>query len=548
MSPQKEKKQSNITPNAPVAPRNRHVLGGVAALTFSNLLVKVLGMLFKIPLANQIGEEGMAYYNLAYNIFKWFYMISTAGLPVAISILISRSRARARLNETRRIDQISQEMFLLIGAIGCLSMYLGADWFAAIQGAPDAAQSMRFIAPSLFFICIASAARGYFQGFEELQPTAVSQVIEAACKLLLGILFAWYSLTVRHDPLYTVAAFAIGGSCVGTALSMGYLLIRKLRFHPTLLSRATSPDPRTASKRRIAKTLMKIAFPITLSASVMSLTDLLDSVLTINYLTTGAGIDHETALRQYGNYTSLAVPMYNLPLALVYPICSAVVPALCAAYTAGRHKRADTLLGTTFQCAATIAFPCAMGLCVLSYPILSLLYRADMAQSGAPQLSVLAASVIFVSMLSVTNAALQATGHETLPIVSMLIGAGVKLLSSSLLTTRPDIGILGVPMSTSLCYFSIMMINLFFTVKYTGVHLSFVKVFFKPAFAATGCAVVAPVVYRLLLHVAPSALACLGAVGVAGGVYVLLLAAVGGLDVLRPMLELRKGSRVTEER
>lgn len=524
------------------------MLGGVAALTFSNLLVKVLGMLFKIPLANQIGEEGMAYYNLAYNIFKWFYMISTAGLPVAISILISRSRARSRLNETRRIDQISQGMFLLIGAIGCLSMYLGADWFAAIQGAPDAAQSMRFIAPSLFFICIASAARGYFQGFEELQPTAVSQVIEAACKLLLGILFAWYSLTVRHDPLYTVAAFAIGGSCVGTALSMGYLLIRKLRFRPTLLSSATSPDPRTASKRRIAKTLMKIAFPITLSASVMSLTDLLDSVLTINYLTTGAGIDHETALRQYGNYTSLAVPMYNLPLALVYPICSAVVPALCAAYTAGRHKRADTLLGTTFQCAATIAFPCAMGLCVLSYPILSLLYRADMAQSGAPQLSVLAVSVIFVSMLSVTNAALQATGHETLPIVSMLIGAGVKLLSSSLLTTRPDIGILGVPMSTSLCYFSIMMINLFFTIKYTGVHLSFVKVFFKPAFAATGCAVVAPVVYRLLLHVVPSALACLGAVGVAGGVYVLLLAAVGGLDVLRPMLELRKGSRVTEER
>ena len=525
------------------------MLGGVAALTFSNLLVKVLGMLFKIPLANQIGEEGMAYYNLAYNIFKWFYMISTAGLPVAISILISRSRARAKLNETRRIDQISQGMFLLIGAIGCLSMYLGADWFAAIQGAPDAAQSMRFIAPSLFFICISSAARGYFQGFEELQPTAVSQVIEAACKLLLGILFAWYSLTVRLRRRGASAranwAASMGS---GTALSMGYLLIRKLRFHPTLLSSATIPDPRTASKRRIAKTLMKIAFPITLSASVMSLTDLLDSVLTINYLTTGAGIDHETALRQYGNYTSLAVPMYNLPLALVYPICSAVVPALCAAYTAGRHKRADTLLGTTFQCAATIAFPCAMGLCVLSYPILSLLYRADMAQSGAPQLSVLAVSVIFVSMLSVTNAALQATGHETLPIVSMLIGAGVKLLSSSLLTTRPDIGILGVPMSTSLCYFSIMMINLFFTVKYTGVHLSFVKVFFKPAFAATGCAVVAPVVYRLLLHVAPSALACLGAVGVAGGVYVLLLAAVGGLDVLRPMLELRKGSRVTEER
>ena len=117
----------------------------------------------------------------------------------------------------------------------------------------------------------------------------------------MGILFAWYSLTVRHDPLYTVAAFAIGGSCVGTALSMGYLLIRKLRFRPVLLSTAMSPDPRSASKRRIAKTLMKIAFPITLSASVMSLTDLLDSVLTINYLTTGAGIDHEAALRQYGN-------------------------------------------------------------------------------------------------------------------------------------------------------------------------------------------------------------------------------------------------------
>lgn len=536
MSPQKEKKQFNITPNAPVAPRNRHVLGGVAALTFSNLLVKVLGMLFKIPLANQIGEEGMAYYNLAYNIFKWFYMISTAGLPVAISILISRSRARARLNETRRIDQISQGMFLLIGALGCLFMYLGADWFAAIQGAPDAAQSMRFIAPSLFFICIASAARGYFQGFEELQPTAVSQVIEAVCKLLLGILFAWYSLTVRHDPLYTVAAFAIGGSCVGTALSMGYLLIRKLRFRPVLLSTAMSPDPRSASKRRIAKTLMKIAFPITLSASVMSLTDLLDSVLTINYLTSGAGIDHETALRQYGNYTSLAVPMYNLPLALVYPICSAVVPALCAACSAGRQKRAQDLLQTTFQCVTSIAFPCAMGLSVLAYPILSFLYRSDMAQSGAPLLRVLAVSVIFVSILSVTNAALQATGHERLPIVSMLVGAVVKLLASSLLTTRPQIGILGVPLSTSICYFVIMILNLGFTIRYTGVHLPFFRVFLCPAVASVGCAVAASAAFRLFARVLSNAPACLLTVAVAGGVYFLVLAAFGGLSVFRPML------------
>lgn len=504
----------------PCAKRTNRFAQGVAALTCSNLLVKILGMLFKIPLTNLVGEEGMAYYNLAYNIFKWFYMISTAGLPVAVSILIARCRAMRQARQLAATDRVATFSLTVIGAVGCAVMILFSGAFADLQGAPDAKGCMLFIAPSLFFICVSSALRGYFQGFEELMPTAVSQVIEAGCKLGLGMLFALYALRVRQLPLYAVAAWAIGGSTVGTALSMLYLIGKKAHLRPALQPAARSRERRDRY-RTIAQGLAKIALPITLCASVMSLTDLIDSVLIINRLTGAAGVSHELALRQYGNYTSLAVPMYNLPLALIYPMCTAVVPALSAARASGDKEKLRAILNRTFQNVTLLAMPATLGLCVLSYPVLALLYRPAMAQTGAPLLSVLSLSVFFVAILSVTNAALQATGHEKLPIISMLIGAGVKIVSSSILTAHPEIGILGAPMSTSLCYFVIMLLNFRFVLKYTGVALSVSRIFFRPFCAAVGCAVCAAGSYRVLLHFAPKAVSTLLAIFVAVMVYAL---------------------------
>jgi len=180
---------------------------GVLVLTIANLLIKVIGLLFKIPITNIIGDEGMGYFNAAYTIYTWFYMISTAGLPVAVSVMISKGRTSGNFKEVKKIYKITMLLFVAIGLVGMLLMIFLSKSFADVMGSRSIYLSIIAIAPTLFFICISSAVRGYFQGYQNMFPTAVSQIIEALGKLILGILFANYAISKGYD-LPMVAAYA----------------------------------------------------------------------------------------------------------------------------------------------------------------------------------------------------------------------------------------------------------------------------------------------------------------------------------------------------
>ena len=174
---------------SPVKSR-RLFFSGVLFLGGANLVVKIIGLFFKIPMSYYLGSEGMGYFNSAYQIYTWLYMLSTAGLPVAVSILVSEARARGDRRSVRRIDRITSVSFFVIGLLGMLIMMLGAEPLAVLIGAPNARFSIFAMAPALFFICLSSAQRGYFQGFQEMAPSAVSQVLEALGKLAVGVLLA----------------------------------------------------------------------------------------------------------------------------------------------------------------------------------------------------------------------------------------------------------------------------------------------------------------------------------------------------------------------
>ena len=170
---------------------NRNLFfSGVAVLTFTNVLNKVVGMLFRIPISNILGDSGMAYFNAAYHIFVWFYMISTGGLPLAVSILVSEARFRGNREEIKRIYSLTMKMFIVIGTLGTAVMMLLSHQFAFLNGVAGSYLSIIAVAPTLFLVCVASAMRGYFQGFQEMRPTAVSQIMETLGKLLMGILLA----------------------------------------------------------------------------------------------------------------------------------------------------------------------------------------------------------------------------------------------------------------------------------------------------------------------------------------------------------------------
>ncbi|MDD7773509.1 MAG: oligosaccharide flippase family protein [Eubacteriales bacterium] len=491
---------------------------GVAVLTLSSLITKILGLVFKIPMNRLMGDAAMGYYNAAYSIFTFFYMLSTAGIPVALSILVARAKAEEGAAQKKRVFCTALGLLSAIGTIGTAILLRFAGSLAETIGAPPAAWCIAVIAPTLFFICIASALRGYFQGLSYMLPTAVSQLVEAIGKVGIGIACGVYAISQGFSPAIT-AAYAVSGLTIGTALGMLYLVITGCIY-----KEAPTPDRAPPqSYRRILAAFAAIAVPVTISSSVMSLTNMIDTAL-IQRLLQSAGMTQEAATAAYGNYTSLAVPLFNLPPVLVYPIAYAIVPRITGYKAAGAYDKLRESVLAALKIAVWIGLPCAMGLSALSEPILTLLYRADSAQLAAPLLTALAPSSFLVCLLAVTNSVLQAVGKAYLPVIAMAAGAGVKIAAS--LTLIPRLGIIASPLGTFFCYAVVTVISLCATgneIRKNGVHVPLFTIFCKPFVAAAVAVGGAYGVYRLLSAHLPNALVLCSAIGLAVILYLPLL-------------------------
>lgn len=496
---------------------------GVVALALANLFVKVVGLILKIPLRELMTDAGMAYYNTAYDIYAFLFTISTTGLPTAVAMLISEDRVKGNRREIKKILRVTTLVFLVIGIVGTSIMLFGAPLFEKGYKISGSAYCIMAVAPTLLFICLASALRGYFQGYQYMTPTAISEVIEALGKLFLGLLFANYAIS-EGKPLPIVAAYAALGLTIGVAAGMLFLVLRKLCFHPqnydeyALVEENTALPVRTA--KRIVYTLFLIAIPITLSNSVMSFSTMLDGMVLSRRLQR-IGFTEEIVKTMIGNYKSCAVPLCNLPLAMIGPITASIIPLMSATIAEGNRERTKRIMDSSLLITAIIELPCVLGLSVLSEPIIVLLFGRDSAaEQAAPLLSILALSVFFSAILSVTAAFLQAHKLERKPILSMTFGALVKLSASFLLVGIPWINIYGSPLSACLCCFAISAANLYFIKKHIGFVPNFKKILFRPFLAAIVCALSSMVAFRFFDWILRgSRLAVIPAIGVAGVVY-----------------------------
>lgn len=320
--------------------------GGVIALTLGNLFVKVVGLVLKIPLHNILGDAGMAYYNNAYDIYAWLFTIATTGLPTAISMLISEDRVKGNIKETKKIFRVTVALFIIIGIAGMSVMLFGAPFFEKAYKIENSGYCMMAIAPTLFFICVASALRGYFQGYQNMLPTAVSEVIEAVGKLVLGLLFAGYALEKGY-PLYIVAAYAAFGLTIGVAAGDLSGLMTKLLFKPEKYdfecAELADESLEVRSTKKILVTLMMIAIPITISSSVQSFSTVIDGMVLSNRLQ-DIGFSEDITAQMIGNYKTLASPLCNLPPALIAPVTASIVPLMAASIASGNRKRSKSVM------------------------------------------------------------------------------------------------------------------------------------------------------------------------------------------------------------
>lgn len=525
--------------------RGNLLFSGVLVLTISNILVKLIGMLLKVPLQRILGDGGMAYYNVANDIYVWLYTLSTTGLPTAIAILTSETRGKGNLPEAKKLFRVSLWLFVAVGAAGTLIMLLGSRLFADLYQMPGSRMAIIAIAPTLLFVCVSSCYRGYFQGFQRMTPTAVSELIAALGKLCIGISLAYYTLHIGR-PMNEVAAYTLLGLTVGFGVAMVYLMIDKARFREEdcldEFSCAVNEALPIRSSRELLKQLLAIGIPITLTSSMMSFTNVLDGMILSDRLH-AVGYVSEQVEAMFGNYKTCAVTLFNLPPALIYPICSSIVPFLTASLATGKKAAVRETMDSSLRIGTLIALPCAVGLAVLSEPILKLLFAEESAQMAAPLLSVLAIGILFLALLSLTNAILQAHKLERIPIWSTAIGCVVKLAASYLLIGIPGIEMFGAPIGTCLCYMTALVINLIFLYRKLGYIPSFVRIFLRPFLASALCGGAAAGAYLLLSSRLSGSVATLASICAAGAVYVVaifLFRAITREDILM----LPKGERI----
>ena len=516
--------------------------GGAAILAAGILIVKLIGMFYKIPLINIIGEAGAADFNNAYNIYAVLLTVSTAGLPVAVSKLVSEANALDRRNQVRRTFRLALVLFLALGLVSFLVMFFRADALAGMMNDSKAAAGIRALAPAVVCVGCLAALRGYSQGHSNMAPTSVSQIIEALCKLVVGLGLAFWLVKQGKDP-DVAAAGAITGVTVGTVVALAYMVL------DFLLSRGredTRGTDRPDSAGSILVNILKIAVPITLSSSMVGIVTVIDSSLVQGQLQSALDLTEQASRTLYGNYSG-ALNIYNLPTSLMAAITASVIPAVSAALARRDRRGAARITGSALRITALLPFPMGVGLFVLGTPIIRLLFpKLNVAVAG-PLLSTLGIATPFVCMVLVCNSVLQAHGFINLPVIVMVLGGIVKIVNNYNLVGA--IGIAGAPVGNILCFGLALVLDLVVITRVIPNRPRLLPIFVKPAIASGIMGGAAWAVYGLLSRILSSeqvdqagqTVRAVSRMGNAAGIF--LAIAVAGVVYLVLVIALRAISR-----
>ena len=526
----------NATPGG--SSKQNTFFGGAAILAVGILVVKLIGMFYKIPLTNIIGEQGNADFNNAYYIYSVLLTISTAGLPVAVSKLVSEANALGRHNQVRRTFQLSVLLFLGLGVLSFLVMYFKADALAGLMNDDKAAAGIRALAPAVVCVGCLAALRGYSQGHNDMAPTSISQIIEALCKLAVGLALAYWLIKAGQSA-DVAAAGAITGVTVGTMVALVYMVLN-YAFRQAQEHRLAGDAADSAGN--ILRDLLRIAIPITLSSSMVGIVTVIDSSLVQGQIqktllenpdswalyagfvdfaplegalaawketlpaggaATMAALSAQVeqlsppaaavALKEavqavsrtlYGNYSG-ALNIYNLPTSLMAAVTAAVIPAVSGALARRDRRGASRVAGSAMRISALVAFPMGVGLFVLGTPIIRLLFTKLNADLAGPLLSTLGLATVFVCMMLVCNSILQAHGFVSLPVLVMIVGGALKIFTNYRVVGMPGVGIYGAPAGNIMCFGLCLGLDLILIARVIPRRPRYLEIFLKPMLAST---------------------------------------------------------------
>ena len=521
-------------------------LKGAAVLALAGILVKVMGVFFRVPLTNWVGAEGMSYYSSVYPFYTFFLLLSLAGIPVAISRMISERTAVKNYGGAHKVFEISIWLLGGIGFVSFLIMHFGAGFIeTVVLNNPGTRYAIQAIAPSLFLVPVMAAYRGYFQGRQNMNPTAVSQLLEQFFRVCVGLLLGHALIKAGYDKFAAGAIFGCtAGAGAGLAIAVIiYLLNRRVimrQIHRNKSNEVFEPW------QKIVKEILIIAIPITIGACIFPLNNAIDSMMVMRRLqAVGFTLDESRVL--FGKLGGYCASLVGMPQVLIQAIVMSLVPAIAAGHRLGNREDVKDSMQFAMRATMLIGFPCTVGMMVLALPILLLLYpyQAEEVRETAVVFAIMAFSTLPMSPMVTLTGALQGIDRQMLPVKNLAIGAVAKVAITFVLVGIKAVNVNGASIGTIVCYIVAALLNLRDVKREAGVTFDIKDTYIKPLISSAVMGVSAIVVYKVLMHIIKSnAISCLLAIGFAVLVYGVMILVTKALT-LEEIGRLPKGDKLT---
>ena len=496
---------------------------GVLSLMIAQVLIKLLGLVYKWYLTNRegFGDKGNAIYSAGFGIYALLLTISSTGVPNAVAKLVSEHNAKGDYKGAHRIFKISLATFAVIGLIGTLILFFGAGYIANVWLAiPEAELTLVALSPAIFFVAIISVFRGYFNGRETMKATANSQTLEQLCKTIFTVLIVEIVAMASGVNTNLMAAGANLATTLATVGSFLYLFlyykVRRQELGKEIVSSESFP---TKSIWGTVKSILWVSIPMSLSSILTSLNRNVDS------MTVKRGLQkimaEGAALKEYGILSGKVDTLVSLPLSFNIAFATALVPAVASAKTKGDMTTANKRVSFSLLVSMIIGLPCMIGMMVFAQPILNLLFPN--ANEGALILQISSLQIIFTILEQTVNGALQGLGKIYIPAIALTIGVAVKFILNIVLVPIPGIGAVGAAIATAVCHAIAFMIGFIILKKHMEIKLSFSKFILKPFFACIIMAICSYDIYMLINIYHPGRISTIVALIVAIIIYAISL-------------------------
>lgn len=470
-------------------------------LAMASMIVRVIGLLYRAPLTAIIGDEGNGYYGTAYNIYTIILMVSSYSMPSAISKLMAQKLAVGEYRNANRVFRCALTYGVLVGLVGSGLLFFGARFLV-----PDVAVCvLQVFAPTVFLFGILGSMRGYFQARGSMVPTSVSQILEQLANAVVSIAAAWLLMqtAVGADPTRRAQLGAMGsalGTGAGVLIALLFMVFcfrrSKEGRKAEILSDATGKEEKY---RIFLRDTILVITPFMLSGVIMNLTTSLNQTIYMRMLIDLKGAGETATTTLYGIFSNKAVVISNIPISIATAVSSAIIPGISAAYARRDETGARRQVGNAIRITSIVAIPSAVGLAVLARPITMLMFpQMESLELASSLLSLLAVTVIFYSISTITNAALQSIGRMNLPLVSAGIALVVQTVVLVLLLRFTDLDVRALVLVSILYSVMIFAVNQYYLRRFLGIRQDVRRDYLQPLVCAALMGAAAKAVYYLV--------------------------------------------------